>query len=435
MNPDAQAGTGVTSGAEPDAKSVENANAQTQAEATSKWNVAGRPPLAAPRSGGFWSRLAALTRKEFRQLLRDRSNLAIGIALPALLILLFGYGISLDVNNANVAVVMDDASPTAVDVLSGLSLSTYFTPRRVASMHDAQALMDAREVDAILRVPGDFTAGLDAGAGRLQLIVHGADAATARVIQGYVGGALAQWSLRTAERQGALGAGAGEPTVPGPIAPYGALSLEPRMWFNAANTSTWYLVPGLIVLIMTLTGAFLTSLVVAREWERGTLEALFVTPVRPTEILLAKMIPYFAVGMIGFAMCLLAARFLFHVPMLGSLWLLLMSSVLYMFVALGVGLLISSATKNQFIASQMALLTSFLPALMLSGFLFDLHNVPVVVRAIGQVLPATHFLELIKTLMLAGNIWPIVVKDGAILFGYAVLLLGAARWVTTKRIA
>jgi ABC-2 type transport system permease protein len=382
-------------------------------------------------SGGFWLRLLALTRKEFRQLLRDRSSLAIGVALPALLILLFGYGLSLDVNDARVALVMEDASPTAVDVLSGLQLSPYFTRLPVHTMREGERLMNAHEVDAILRVPGDFTSALAAGRGRLQLIVHGADAATARVIEGYVASALAQWSLRTSERE----AGRGAVSAPGNAAPFGAVTVEARMWFNAANTSTWYLVPGLIVLIMTLTGAFLTALVVAREWERGTLEALFVTPVRPTEILLAKMIPYFVIGMIGFAMCLLAARFLFGVPFMGSLWLLVASSVLYMFVALGVGLLISSATRNQFIASQMALLTSFLPAMMLSGFLFDLNNVPSVVRYIGLALPATHFLDLVKTLMLAGNVWPIVFKDGAILVGYAVVLLTAARLVTRKRIA
>ena len=384
------------------------------------------------KATGFWLRLWALTRKEVRQLLRDRSNLAIGIGLPALLILLFGYGISLDVDDASVAVVTEDGSPVAVDVLSGLQLSTYFTLRPVRAMADAEALMNARQVDAILRVPGDFTRALAAGQGRLQLIVHGADAATARVVQGYVGGALAQWSLRQADRQAQIRAG---PGAASPGAVFGRVTVEPRMWFNAANTSTWYLVPGLIVLIMTLTGAFLTSLLVAREWERGTLEALFVTPVRPTEILLAKMIPYFVVGMMGFGMCLLAARWLFHVPFVGSLWLLLLSSVLYMFVALGVGLLISSATKNQFIASQLALLTSFLPAMMLSGFLFDLNNVPPLVRYIGHVLPATHFLELIKTLMLAGNVWPIVLKDGSLLVAYAVVLLGAARLVTRKRIA
>ena len=384
------------------------------------------------RPGGSWGRLFALTRKEVRQLLRDRSALAVGIGLPVLLILLFGYGISLDINNAPVAVVLQDASPTAVDVLSGLQLSPYITQVNVRTMKEAERMMDARKVDAILRVPSDFTERLAAGQGKLQLIVHGADAATARTIQGYVGGALAQWSIRTADRQAELQKGVSAAPFG---TPFGAVTVERRLWFNAANTSTWYLVPGLIVLIMTLVGAFLTSLVVAREWERGTLEALFVTPVRPIEILLAKMIPYFVVGMIGFAMCLVAALFLFGVPMRGSMTLLLLSSVLYMFVALGVGLLISSVTKNQFLASQMALLVSFLPALMLSGFLFDLNNVPPVVRFIGRALPATHFLELIKTLMLAGNVWPIVVKDCAILAAYALALLTAAWLVTRKRIA
>jgi len=383
---------------------------------------------ATPRHGGFWSRLVALTRKEVRQLLRDRSNLAIGIALPALLILLFGYGISLDIDNAPIAIVLEDSSPTTLDVLEGLRLTTYVTPVYVGTMPEATRLMQAHEVDGILRVPSDFASRLAAGQGQLQLIVHGADASTARTIQGYVSGALAQWSLRNADSQGDLASTSDD-------APFGTVVVQQRMWFNSANTSTWYLVPGLIVLIMTLVGAFLTSLVVAREWERGTLEALFVTPVRPLEILLAKLIPYFVVGMIGFAMCMVAARFLFHVPMEGSMWLLVLSSVLYMFVALGVGLLISSATKNQFIASQVALLTSFLPAMMLSGFLFDLNNVPTAVRVIGELLPATHFLDLIKTLMLAGNVWPIVVKDCAILAAYAVTLLTAARLVTRKRIA
>lgn len=375
-----------------------------------------------------WTRLWALTRKELRQLVRDQSNLAIGIFLPAVLILLFGYGISMDIKNVKVAVLMEHVSPTATDVLTGLQLSRYLTPLMVHSMKDAEQMMLAREVDAVLRVPADFASQLSAGHGKLQLIVHGADASTARTIQGYVGGAVAQWSVRALDSEGKGSRRMNE-------VPYGAITVEPRMWFNAANTSTWYLVPGLIVLIMTLVGAFLTSLVVAREWERGTLEALFVTPVRPVEILLAKMIPYFLVGMIGFAMCLLAARFLFDVPMQGSLLILTVSSVLYMFVALGVGLLISSVTKNQFVASQMALLTSFLPALMLSGFMFDLNNVPPLIRFIGQALPATHFLELIKTLMLAGNVWPIIIKKCLILAAYAVLLLGAAHRVTKKRIA
>jgi len=381
-----------------------------------------------PASGGFRVRLRALVRKEFRQLWRDPSNLAIGLALPAVLILLFGYGISLDVKDVPVAIVLEDTSPAALTAISGLQRSPYFQVSLERSMRAAEDSLQAHRIDAILRLPADFSRDAAAGQARAQLIVQGVDAATARVIQGYVTGALAQPLLRMRSLGSSVGA-------PGEAPGAGAVVAESRLWFNEANTSTWYLVPGLIVLIMTLTGAFLTSLVVAREWERGTLEALFVTPVRPAEILLAKLLPHFAVGMVGFAMCLLAARFLFHVPFVGSLWLLCLSSVLYMLVSLGVGLLISSATKNQFIASQLALLTSFLPAMMLSGFLFDLNNVPAVVRVIGRLLPATHFLDLLKTLLLAGNVWPIVLRDCAILTGYAVVLLTAARLVTRKRLA
>ena len=213
------------------------------------------------------------------------------------------------------------------------------------------------------------------------------------------------------------------------------MSVEHRLWFNAANTSTLYLVPGLVVLIMTTVGAFLMALVVAREWERGTLESLFVTPVRPLEILLAKMIPNFVVGMIGFAMCLLASRFLVHVPIMGSLPILVVVSALYMLVAQGLGLLISSATKNQFVASQTALVTSFFPAVMLSGFLFDLNNVPTAVYVLGKALPATHFVELLKTLLLAGNVWSIVIVDSLLLLAYATILLTGARLATKKRLA
>ena len=219
-----------------------------------------------------------------------------------------------------------------------------------------------------------------------------------------------------------------------PPAAVGAVALQPRMWFNSANTSTWYLVPGLIVIIITLVGAFLTSLVVAREWERGTLEALFVTPVRPAEILFAKLVPYFAVGMFGFLMCLAAARGLFGVPLQGSLALLVAVSVLYLLVALGIGLLISSLTRNQFLASQVALLTSFLPALMLSGFLFDLRNVPLLVQWIGQALPATHYLIAVKTLFLAGNVPAVVLPQAALLVLYALGFFAAALAVTRKRL-
>ena len=372
---------------------------------------------------GFWSRLISLTRKEIRQLLRDRSNLAVGIGLPILMILIFGYGLSLDVKNAPIAVVLEDPSPMAADVVAGLELSAYISPIMMTSMHDAERLMLAREVDGIVQIPSDFSRRLAAGNAQIQLLVHGSEASRATIVRDYINGALSQWTLRQADR-GTKGSAAGA----------GTIMVVERMWFNAANTSTWYLVPGLIVLIMTLVGAFLTAMVMAREWERGTLEALFVSPVRPTEILLAKIIPYFMIGMLGLGMCLLAARFLFEVPMYGSLLILLVSSMLYLLVALGIGLVISSMTKNQFLACQLALISSFMPAMMLSGFLFDLRNVPMVIRLVGHALPATYFMELIRTLFLAGNVWPLIFKNCAILAGYAVLLLGLARYVTRKKL-
>jgi ABC-2 type transport system permease protein len=281
--------------------------------------------------------------------------------------------------------------------------------------------MLARKVDAIVRIPNDFSRRLSVGQAKVQLLVHGTEASRAMIIRDYVIAALAQWTHHQADR-------AARSQAPGMV------TIEERMWFNSANNSTWYLVPGLIVLIMTLVGAFLTAMVMAREWERGTLEALFVTPVRPGEILLAKIIPYFVVGMLGLGMCLVAARFQLGVPIYGSFPVILISSMLYMLVALGLGLVISSITKNQFLASQIAIISSFMPSLMLSGFLFDLRDVPMVIRLVGQALPATYFIELIRTLFLAGNVWPLIFKDCAILAAYAVLLLGLARFVTRKKL-
>jgi len=384
-------------------------------------------PAAHSASARSGARLLALTRKEMRQLMRDPSSLAIGILLPILLILIFGFGLSLDVKNAPLAVVMEDNSPTALQAVAGLQLTPYLSPVMLRSMKDAEALLSAHKVDGIVRVPADFASRLGEGQARVQVVVNGADAAKASIVLRYATAALGQ----NAVRQGDLaGTAAGAPDASG----IGSVTVEERLWFNSANTSTWYLVPGLIVLIMTLVGAFLTALVMAREWERGTLEALFVTPVRPVEILLAKIIPYFGIGMVGLVLCLLASKFLFHVPLEGSLAVLVLASMLYLIVAVAVGLVISSVTRNQFLASQVALVSSFLPSLMLSGFLFDLRNVPTVVRIVGQALPATYYMELIRSLFLVGNIWPLVARNCVILLLYAVGLLAVARLVTRKRL-
>jgi ABC-2 type transport system permease protein len=366
-------------------------------------------------------RIASLVRKEFRQVFRDPSSVGIGVVLPILLILVFGYGLSLDVKDAPIVIVLEDPSPEAADLAAGFQLSPYFAARLVTAMPQAEALMLAREVDGIVRIRSDFARNLAQGNAEVQVLVHGTDANRARIIQGYAQGAIGQWAARRSAE--------GHAVLAGPV------GVVERVWFNEANDSHYFLVPGLVVLVMTLIGAMLTSLVMAREWERGTLEALFVTPVRADEILLGKTIPYFLLGMIGLALCLLGARFLFSVPFRGSVAVLAGVSMLYLLVALGIGLLISSVSKSQFVASQVTMLVTFLPAFMLSGFLFDLRSMPAVVRMITYVLPARYYVALLQTLFLAGNVWEVIMPNAAVLAAMAAALLLLARLATRKRLA
>ena len=372
----------------------------------------------------FLRRLAALTVKELRQISRDPSSIMIGLVLPIILILIFGYGLSLDVNNVPIAVVMEHSTPLSRELLSGLNGSRYFSPRYVASMHEAEELLNRREVDAIIRTAGDFDSRFKKGHAEMQLILHGVDSTTATLIGQYTSAAVALRVQSALELAGMKNAGSGT----------GSAVVQGRIWFNEAANSTWYLVPGLIVIIMTLVGAFLTALIMAREWERGTLESLFVSPVGRAEILLSKIIPYFLLGMAGLLLCLGAARWLFEVPMRGSLLLFFLSSSLYLVVALGMGLAISSVTRSQFLSCQIAIVVSFLPAVILSGFLFDLRSVPLVARIVGNILPATHYMELLKTLFLAGDNMGIILRDCAALIGYAILFMGVAIRFTRKKL-
>ena len=366
-------------------------------------------------------RVWALIKKEVRQVVRDPSSIAIGIIMPVVLILLFGYGMSLDVTNVPVALVLEDPSPASTDLASSFELSRYFDVEKTTSMRHAQALMVARKVDGIVRIRPDFSRRLSRGDAEVQVIVHGIDANRARIIENYARGAIGVWSARrTAE---------GKEVLAGPV------QVQSRLWFNEANESRYFLVPGLVVLVMTLIGSLLTSLVVAREWERGTIEALFVTPVRPGEILLGKTVPYFVLGMIGLALCLSAAKFLFHVPFRGSVVVLTAVSMLYLLVALALGLLISSALKSQFVASQITLLVTFLPAVMLSGFLFDLRSLPAVVQVITYLLPARYYVTLLQTIFLVGDVWPVILPNSAVLSVMMIALLWLAHHSMRKELA
>mgnify|MGYP000849233380 FL=1 len=365
----------------------------------------------------FLRRLLALTRKEFLQIRRDRGSILLGVVLPLVLILIIGYGLSLDVKNVRTAVVLEDSSPTARETVRFLDGSDYFAPAYVHARSEAEAMMRRGEVDAMLVVPADFSRNLSRGTAQLELLLNGIEATTAASAQGYFEAVV----LQEAARRGAAQR-------------FGHAEVVSRVWFNDANTSTWFFVPGLLMLVLTIVGVFLTAVVMAREWERGTFESLFVTPVQRLELILAKMIPYFLIAMTGMLLCLLTGRLLYDLPMRGSLVLILGTAMLYLIMALGLGLVISALTKSQFLACQMALFLSFLPSVMLSGFLYDLHTAPLIIRLVSSLLPMTYFLQLLKSLLLTGDYTPLIVRNTTILAGFAALFVGAALHLTRKKV-
>ena len=364
-----------------------------------------------------WRRIRALTVKEARQILRDPSSIAIGIVFPLMMILLFGYGLSLDVAKVSVAVLDNDASTESIRLIGAFRLSPYFRLTVTHSLGEAQALVMDRAVDGIVQIPANFSRKLHMGAAQIQILVNGTDANQARIMQAYAQGPIAVWAA----------------AAPGTPAAGSGVAVISRMWFNEANDSHYFLIPGLIVLVMTIIGSFLTAMVVAREWERGTLEALFVTPMRAGEFLASKFIPYFGLGMIGFVLCLLAGKFLFHVPLRGSFFLLCLAAMIYLVVALGIGLLVSTLVKSQFLASQLAMLLTFLPATMLSGFVYDLRSMPSAIELVTYVLPTRYEVALLQTIYLAGNVRSVIWLNLAVLTAMAIALVTATRLATRKQ--
>jgi len=371
--------------------------------------------------GGAGMRLRGLVRKEFLQIVRDPSSIAIAFLMPVFLLILFGYGVSLDAEHVPVALVVEQPSADTADFVASFRGSKYFAPSDVATMPRAIERMLEGRVDAIVRLRADFAQRLRRPDGApVQLIVNGVNANTARLIEGYVQGAWSGWLRQRSEAQGQM------LRIP--------VEVEHRVWFNSALRSRNYLVPGLVVVIMTLIGALLTAMVMAREWERGTMEALMVTPAAVSEILLGKLIPYFVLGTGGMLLSVAMAVWLFGVPLRGSLWLLWLTASLFLLVALGMGLLISSLAKNQFIAGQLAIIVTFLPAFLLSGFIFDIDSMPAVVQVITHAIAARYFVAIATTLFLAGDVWSVVLPNAAALLAMAALFLGLTWRKTRKRL-
>ena len=366
-------------------------------------------------------RLRGLIKKEALQIIRDPSSVGIAFVLPVVLLLLFGYGVSLDARHVPIAVVVEKSSPQAAELISGLQHSDYCSPVAMKSIQKAEMAMMHREVDAIFWLRGNFAREmLTTGNAPVGIIVNGVDANKARLIEGYLNGVWITWLQRFATERGS------RLDIP--------VKLEYRIWFNAAVRSRNFLVPGLIAVIMTLIGAMLTSMVVAREWERGTMEALLVTPVNSTEIILGKIIPYFILGMGGMLLSVSMAIFIFHVPLRGSFLVLFATSALFMLTAICMGLLISVAAKTQFVAGQIAIVITFLPAFILSGFVFDLRSMPVVIQWLTHLVAARYFVDILQSVFLAGNIWPVFISNSIWLFLMCLFFLMIIKKKSHKRL-
>jgi len=366
-------------------------------------------------------RLKGLVIKEFLQIWRDPSSLAIAFVLPVVLLLLFGYGVSLDAKHVPLGWVIEKSTPETSSFSAAFARSEYFKNSYFADMNAAERAMQYRKINAIIRLREDFSRELfKQNSPAIQVIIDGVDANTARLISGYVQGAWSEWLTHLAEVRGIELA---RPVI-----------TKHRIWYNSAVLSKDFLVPGLIAVIMTLIGALLTAMVMAREWERGTLEAMIATPVTMSEVLLGKLIPYYLLGMGGMLLSIVMAVFLFGVPLRGSFWILMLTGTLFLLVALGMGLLISIVAKNQFVAGQIAIIVTYLPAFILSGFIFDIGSMPTVVQGFTYLIAARYFVTILQTVFLTGNIWTVILPNAAALLLMAILFFKMALKKAPKRL-
>ena len=347
-------------------------------------------------SPGFIRRLTALCRKETLQILRDPSSNIIAFLLPVVMLLIFGYGINLESSGLRVGLVLEDTGSEARHFADSLYGSPYFrisTGLNRAAM--AQALTEGR-VRGFVVVPQDFALKLKrpSDTAPILIVTDGAEPNTSNFVENYVLSAWDGWLQQRADERGEV--------------PAATVTLEPRFWFNPSAESRNYLIPGSITIIMTVIGALLTSLVVAREWERGTMEALLASPVTRAELLLSKLIPYYALGIISLLICVAVSVFGIGVPFRGSALVLWLVGSLFLGSALGLGLLLSTATRNQFNAAQAALNAAFLPAVILSGFIYEIRSMPAAIRAVTYLVPARYFVTAMQTLFQAGDLWAVL---------------------------
>lgn len=365
-------------------------------------------------------RLVALVRKESYQVLRDPAALLITFVLPPILLFLFAFAVSLDVKDVKVGVVLESDGTQARELAASFAATPYLKVTPVRHRNEVESKLVSGELAAIAVIPSDFEARLLEGQGgaAIQIIADASNPNTSTFTAAYLQGAFANWL--SSEGMGGSGAA--------------GIQLQQRFWFNAELESRRTLVPGAIAVVMTMIGTLLTALVVSREWERGTMEALLATPATLGEIILSKLLPYFVLGFVATAGCAFLAVQVLGLPMVGSFPALMLISATFLVPALGQGLLISTVSKNQFMAAQLAVMTGYLPSFLLSGFLFEIQSMPWVIQKITYLIPARYFVSSLQTVFLAGDVWPLFLRDIASMLAVGALFFGITRLKSKRRL-
>lgn len=364
-------------------------------------------------------RIKAIAKKEFIQVGRDPFSLLMAFLMPIMLLVIFGYAITLDVNRIRTVVYDQDKSAESRELISRFRDSGYFQVEAYLEDHrEIDRELDSGKAFAALWVPNDFSkrllARLDSP---VQIVLDGSDSNTATIAQGYILAITEEFNTRFR----------GVRAVP-------RMDARIRVWYNPELKSRNFIVPGLIAVIMSVIVALLTSLTIAREWERGTMEQLISTPVRTQELILGKLIPYFVLGLIDTLVAICMSVFLFDVALHGSLVLLITLSSVFLFGGLSFGILISTVTKSQVLASQVAMIGTFLPAFLLSGFMFAISNMPRPLQVLTYAIPARYFVSIVKSIFLKGSTLGVIGVEALLLVVYAVVVFAVANRKMVKRI-
>ena len=372
-------------------------------------------------------RLVAIARKEVIQILRDARSLGIVVVMPIVLILLFGYGVSLDLKHIPIAVYDQEGSQQSQDLLKRFAASEYFAITGVVDNYRAAVeAIDHERAKVVLVIPHDFSQQVNTGTARVQALVDATDGNTANIIFGYTEAVVRSYSE---ELQIDYMRRNGQAKLDPP------LRVDSRTWYNEDLESKAFIVPGVIAIIMAVIGAFLTSLTIAREWERGTMEQLVSSPVTPLEMMIGKLVPYFVIGMLDTALCAAVGVWWFQVPFRGMITTLFGSSALFLVVVLSQGFFISVIAKNQLAASQAALISTFLPAFLLSGFLFSIEQMPQALQVFTRIIPARYYVAVLKMVFLKGSEASLLRADLVALGIFALILATLATRAFHKRLA